>query len=357
MELVGKKIIITDIRDNSVYFIHRLTNDKELVEKTDEYQLFYSKKYDFYICYVINTQPVQSFISFLKQISVSNYVHFIISDGGGHTNNLVINYIEKEMDFKNFDYSIVFNHNEVISNIQPFDIEQYKHIKYFFSSAKTINRKDYFYWPYKNPDKFIFDIKYGFLYSYQKFGFNNFLHIENDYENKNRKNKIFVYSKVGDRWGRINAVNRIKNIDRFYKKEFNEDDWFWYYTNYNQYHISFYTDYTTCKFNLIFETFDADFNDVLFASEKTCKGLMVNTPFYLHVADGIVNELHDDGFYTLNKNFENYEKFVTFMKNCSAEEFENLYLETKEKSKNNKKILEDYIYSDKIKEINLLINK
>jgi hypothetical protein len=71
----------------------------------------------------------------------------------------------------------------------------------------------------------------------------------------------------------------------------------------------------------------------------------------------LVNELHDNGFYTLNKNFENYKKFVTFMEQCSDEEFQNLYLETKELSKNNKKILEDYIYSDKVKEINLLINK
>ena len=357
MELVGKKILLTSIRDNSVYFTHVLSNDKRLVEKNDEYQLFYSEKYDFYIYYVINFQPHERLLSIIKTLTESNYVHLIISDGGRDNNNFVINYLEKQMDFKNFDYSIVFNHNEVISNTQPYNIEEYKHIKYLFSSAKTINRKDYFYWAYENPDKFIFDIKYGFLYSYQKFGLNNFLYMEDDYENKNRKNKIFVYSKVGDRLGRIKAINKIKNIDRFYKKEFNEDDWFWYYTNYNQYHISFYTDYTTCKFNLIFETFDADFNHVLFASEKTCKGLVVNTPFYLHVADDIVNQLHNDGFYTLNKNFENYEKFVTFMKECSDEEFENLYLETKEHSKNNKKILEDYIYSDKVKEINLLINK
>jgi hypothetical protein len=45
------------------------------------------------------------------------------------------------------------------------------------------------------------------------------------------------------------------------------------------------------------------------------------------------------------------------MEQCSDKEFENLYLETKELSNDNKKILEDYIYSDKVKEINLLINK
>jgi hypothetical protein len=357
MELVDKKIILTGIRDNSVYFVNSLAKNKKLVEKNDEYQLFYVEDYDFYIYYITNLQPNDYLLSVIKTLSKSNYVHFVISDGGKEINDFIINYLEKQIDFKNFDYSIVFNHNEVISNTQPYDIAEYKHIKYFFSSAKTINRKDYFYWAYENPDKFIFDIKYGFLFSYLKFGLNNFLYMEDDYENKNKKNKIFVYSKVGDRWGRIKAVNQIKSIDRFYKKEFNEHDWFWYYTNYNQYHVSFYTDYTTCKFNLIFETFDADFNHVLFASEKTCKGLITNTPFYLHVANDIINELHNSGFYTLNKNFENYEKFVTFMEQCSNEEFENLYLETKELSKNNKKILEDYIYSDKVREINLLINK
>jgi len=357
MQLIGKKIIVTDIRDNSVWFVHSLTNEKELIEKNSEYQLFYSKKYDFYICYIVNTQPHDRFFTFIKNISENNYVHLVISDGGNDTDNFVINYLEKQIDFSNFDYSIVFNHNEVISNTQPYKIDEYKHIKYFFSSVKTINRKDYFTWSYQNTNKFIFDIKYGFLYSYLKFGFNNFLYLDENYENKNRKNKVFVYSKTGDRWGRINAVNSIKDVDRFYKKEFNENDWFWYYTNYNQYHLSFYTDYTTCKFNLIYETFDADFNHALFASEKTLKGLISNTPFYLYVDKTIVNDIHNNGFYTLNKNFENYEKFVTFMKECSDEEFENLYLETKEKSKNNKKIVDEYIYSDKINEINLLINK
>ena len=40
MELAGKKIILTGIRDNSVYFIHSLAKNKKLVEKNNEYQLF-----------------------------------------------------------------------------------------------------------------------------------------------------------------------------------------------------------------------------------------------------------------------------------------------------------------------------
>ena len=35
MELKNKKIIVTGIRDNSVYFRHSLSNDKQLIEKND----------------------------------------------------------------------------------------------------------------------------------------------------------------------------------------------------------------------------------------------------------------------------------------------------------------------------------
>lgn len=354
MELSNKKIILTGINDNSVYFVHSLAKNKKLVEKNNEYQIFYVEDYDFYIYYLTNLQPDDYLISVIKNLCKDNYVHYIMSD---YNNEFVINRLEQEVDFKNFDYSVIFYFGETINNQQPYLIDEYKKIKYFFSSTKTINRKDFFHWSYENTDKFIFDIKYSFLYFYFKIGLNNFFYFEKNFENKHRKDKVFAYTKVGDRFARIAAINKIKYIERFYEKEFNEDDWFWWFTNYNQYHVSFYVDYMICKFNLIFETFDADYNDVSFASEKTCKGLIVNTPFYLHVNDFVVNELHNSGFYTLNKNFENYEKFVTFMEESSDEEFENLYLETKELSKDNKQILEDYVYSDKIREINLLINK
>ena len=353
MELAGKKIILTGIRDNSVYFIHSLAKNKKLVEKNNEYQLFYVEDYDFYIYYLTNLQPNDYVFSVIKNLSKDNYVHYLLGD---YNDEFVISYLEKQMDFKNFDYSLIFNFGETIGNNNPYNLKEYKKLKYLFSST-YVNDDKTFNWQKLNQEKFIFDIKYTFLFTYFKFGLNNILHIDSDYENKNKKNKIFVYTKVGDRLGRINAVNRIKNIDRFYKKEFNEDDWFWHYTNYNQYHVSFYMDYTTCKFNLIFETFDETFVDISFATEKSCKAFITNTPTYLHVNNFVLNELHNSGFYTLNKNFENYEKFVRFMEQCSDKEFENLYLETKELSKDNKKILEDYIYSDKVKEINLLINK
>lgn len=353
MELIGKKIIFSGNKDNSVYFVHSLTKDKELIEKHNDYLLFYCKKYDFFIYYITNLQPNEYIISTLKDLCKNNYVHFVMSD---FNNELIIEHIEKEMDFSNFDYSIVYNFGETIENDKPYNLKKYSKLKYFFSSTE-VHKKNLFDWKDNNSEKFIFNAFYGFIYAYFKFGLNNVLNLYEKYENKNLINKVFVYTKVGDRTDRINAVNAIKNLDRFYKKEFNIDDWFWYYTNYNQYHVSFYMDYTTCKINLIYETFDEVFTDISFATEKTLKGLITNTPFYVSVNKFIVNELHKFGFYTLNKNFENYEKFITFMKECSDDEFETLYLEAKEKSKNNKKILEDYIYSDKVKEINLLINK
>jgi hypothetical protein len=73
-------------------------------------------------------------------------------------------------------------------------------------------------------------------------------------------------------------------------------------------------------------------------------------------------DLKDYGFYFLNEefgeyNFSNYEKFCEFLKQSDDIILNNLYNKTIDKSKQNKIKLEEYIYSDKIKELNLLLNK
>lgn len=354
MQLIDKKIIITGIKDSSVFFVHSLAKNKNKIFENKDYQIFYVVDYDFYIVYIHNIFDSEYVYSLVKNFCDKNYVHFILSD---KNDNLILNYFEKQINFENFDYSVASVFSETINNNNPYNIEKYKSIKYFFSSVITENREGLFTWSYKNKNKFIFDVRYSLLYFYNKLGFYNFLNISY-FENKNLLNKVFLYSKKGkNRPERSFAIDKISNIDRFYLKEFSDDDWFWYNTNYNQYHISFFTEYNLCKFNLIFETFLEERHDFLFLSEKTLKGLMVNNPFYLNVNKFLSDKLNEFGFYLLNQKFENYNQFITFIKKASDEEFENLYLESKEKSKNNKKILEEYIYSDKVKEINLLINK
>jgi hypothetical protein len=82
----------------------------------------------------------------------------------------------------------------------------------------------------------------------------------------------------------------------------------------------------------------------------------------------VYHSLKDYGFYFLNEEFgeyenensdyftENYKRFCEFLKNASDSDMESLFNKAYEKSKYNKVKLEDYIYSDKVKEINLLIS-
>jgi hypothetical protein len=99
-----------------------------------------------------------------------------------------------------------------------------------------------------------------------------------------------------------------------------------------------------------------------FITEKTLKTLMVPTPSYLVLQEDVYNELKEFGFYFLNEefgdyNFSNYEKFCEFLKQSDDQILNDLHNRTIDKSKQNKIKLEDYIYSDKTKELNLLLNK
>jgi hypothetical protein len=102
----------------------------------------------------------------------------------------------------------------------------------------------------------------------------------------------------------------------------------------------------------------------LFLSEKTLKALMVSTPAYVLLQYPVYQNLKEAGFYFLNEEFgeydnsydENYNKFCEWLKKCSDTEFNEMFQNAYKKSINNKSILENYLNSDKEKEINLLIN-
>jgi len=126
-------------------------------------------------------------------------------------------------------------------------------------------------------------------------------------------------------------------------------------------------DYNMCKFNLVMEThplnFQEDFYSNEFLSEKTVKALMAATPAYILLQYDVYNSLKEYGFYFLNDEFEdydskiNYRKFCKFFKDTNDVEMDILFNKTFEKSRNNKELLEKYIYSDKEKEMQLLIKK
>jgi hypothetical protein len=89
---------------------------------------------------------------------------------------------------------------------------------------------------------------------------------------------------------------------------------------------------------------------------------MVSTPAYVLLQEEVYDVLKNYGFYFLNDEFgkygyENYEKFCDFLKHSSDKQLDDLFNRTYQKSKLNKLKLEEYIYSDKTKEIKLLINE
>ncbi len=118
---------------------------------------------------------------------------------------------------------------------------------------------------------------------------------------------------------------------------------------------------TTRKFNLVTETQPQETHGVLtglFFSEKTLKTFLVPTPSYVLLQEEVYNQLIINGFYFLNVEFNNnYEEFCKFLKDCTDKDMDILFHNTYHKSESNKLKLEEYIYSKKQKEIDLLFSK
>jgi hypothetical protein len=365
----GKNIVACLYNDASLYWVHSLTYDKKFGCHNDNWIVYYSKKFDLYFFYF--TEKFENFIEELKQIQELNKVHFIGTFG--HICNSIFDEIENTKDLPNVKYSILNYNSEIFSEDEPFILENYNNVSYIFSCTNLLesSTKKNPTWLEKNPHKFKLDFKYPLIYFYHKLGFNYFQKGEQQIEISNRLNKIFLYSKVPDK-----TINqRFKNIklaldtNRIYEKIYTEEDWFWYFANYNYYHTPFVIDYNMCKFNLVMETKNVsrelesvgDYTNNFF-SEKTLKALMVSTPSYVLLKTKTYQALKDYGFYFLNEDFQvindeyfSYQAFCNFMKNCTDKEFNKLFIETFEKSKKNKNLVEQYIYSDKTLEIDLLI--
>jgi hypothetical protein len=309
----------------------------------------------------------------LTKLTNTNTISFVLSDGR-YCKDL-INKFEKN-DIPNFSYSLLNFNSEVLTDKDPHNMDEYTKLKYLFSCTNIIGRTDKHEnvksnWLTNNPEKFILDYKYSFIFFYHRFGFNYFQKGEQNVEISNRENKVFLYSKSHRSTGhpRWESIKLALNTGKIYEKSYSEEDWFWYYANYNYYHTPFAIDYNTCKLNLVMETqsvpkVESIENDLAtnnFFSEKTLKALIVSTPAYVLLQRNVYKELTDYGFYFLNKEFgesgyANYERFCEFLKNASESDIDELFNKAYEFSKHNKKKVEEYIYSDKVKELNLLFN-
>lgn len=375
-DIVNKNMISCCFRDMGLYWVHSLTSDKEMVFSNQEIAVFYSKKYDLYFLYLLEDGREHWSDSFkvLLELTKTNYIHFISHNHG---------FLEKYRDYfdsnenANLSYSLLNYNAELSTDTHPYNIYQYKNVKYYFSSTNLLmdghynphnERETESNWSTKNSDKFILDYKYCLIYFYFKLGFNYFQKGKQHINVSNRLNNIFLYSKTtNEESQRYQNVLRALKTGKIYNKEYTPEDWFFYEANYNYYHTPFIVDYNMCKFNLVMETnppnFQEDFYSNEFLSEKTVKALMAATPAYVLLQYGVYNSLKEYGFYFLNNEFGdydskiNYRKFCKFFKDTNDVEMDILFNKTFEKSRNNKELLEKYIYSDKEKEIELLLKR
>ena len=363
MMLDNQNIIFCVYNDLSVYWVHNLTQNKILVHSDETCKIFYVEKYNFYIFYhVTDDSNYQNIIeTILNLLSNKNKVHAVISDF--RSIKKIIEIFESEFPQSNFDYSYVNHMGELIYDYNPINIKDLKKIKNYFSCSNVLNQKDLTSDFEKNPC-FHLDYMYSLIYFYFKLGFNFIEKGKHIIKNSKPTNDVFLYTRFGNRTKRKELIEMALNTNRIKGKEFNDTDFFWFERNNSLHSMSFLIDYSTSMFNLIMET-QPLMNETekisRFITEKTLKSFMVPTPSYVVLQEEPYEKLKEYGFYFLNSEFgfydyNNYVRFCEFLKTTNENDFNKLHETSLKKSENNKIILEQYIFSDKIKEINLLWN-
>jgi hypothetical protein len=85
--------------------------------------------------------------------------------------------------------------SEVLTEDNPFEIEKFEKLKYFFSCTNMLSsdRKSNSKWALENADKMKVDYKYSLTYYYHKFGFCYYQKGNQQLEISNRKNNVFFY--------------------------------------------------------------------------------------------------------------------------------------------------------------------
>jgi hypothetical protein len=355
MKLNNEYIIVCLMNDISIYWVHNLENNKEVIFEHDDFVVYKSNR----CLYLYYKKDLNSLYPYLIQLSDNNYVHLVMTDFKDIDEAIEI------LDYKNkFDYSIVNHMGETLYDTHPRKVKDLKNIKYYFSCSDLLNDENEIS-DFQKTNKFIKDYRYSLTYFYFKLGFNFIQRGNLELKSNENEFKFFLYTKSKKESQREKLIEMAISSDKIKSKEFNEQDQFWFNQNNSTHHSSFLIDYTLCKFNLVMETqplTEQQNNLSRFITEKTLKTLLAPTPSYLVLQEDVYNKLKNFGFYFLNEefgdyNFNNYEKFCEFLKQSNDQILNDLYNRTIDKSKQNKIKLEDYIYSDKTKELNLLLNK
>lgn len=358
-KIVDSKIILCVSTDIVLYWVYYLSPNSDIVSVSNNYIVFRLNDGE-YIVQITNSNE-NTVMNIVNLLTEKNYVHFVLCDF-----DKVNHYITKfeSEDIKNFNYSLVNYMSETVYDTEPRPLDKLNKIKYYFTStnvlARSGNQNVISDFQTNMGNRFILDFRYSLTYFYTKLGFNYFQKGNHLFTNSNRLNKVFLYSKSINST-RDKSIKEAIETGKIFEKTYSDEDWFWYFNNYNQYHTPFIVDYNSCKFNLVMETQSQESNGQLvglFFSEKTIKTFLVPTPSYVLLQEEVYKQLISNGFYFLNVEFNNnYKDFCDFLKNSGDKDMDELFELTYHKSKSNKLRLEEYIYGEKQREINLLFSK
>ena len=132
--LENKKIVYTHLIDNSIFWVHNLTQKKELVFLDSDYAVYDCYEHGFYIVYLISDggkDLVSMTLNDMLKLIEKNYVHCLLSDS--RLKNELINIFEKIIDSNNFNYSILNINSEVLTEKDPFDLFNMPKMKYLIA--------------------------------------------------------------------------------------------------------------------------------------------------------------------------------------------------------------------------------
>lgn len=315
-QIENSKILLCVSNDIVLYWVYYLSPKSEIYSISNNYTIFKIGDGEFIIQITNGNENV--IMNMVNLLTEKNYVHFVLCDF-----DKVNYYIEKfeSEEINNFDYSLVNYMSETVYDNEPRPLNKLKKLKYYFASTNVLtregNRNLISEFQTKMGERFILDFRYSFIYFYTKLGFTYFQKGDHQFTNSDRLNKVFLYSKSISS-SRDNTIKQAIETGKVFEKKYTEEDWFWYFNNYNQYHTPFVVDYNSCKFNLVTETQPQETHGQivgLFLSEKTIKTFLVPTPSYVLLQEEVYNQLVSNGFYFLNVEFNNnYEDFCRFLK-------------------------------------------
>ena len=350
------KFIICLFGDIVINWVHYMDPFKLLIVDDEQYQIYKSRD-----CYFLYCKSDYKYLLELISNNKQNYYHWVITDFAEVDTLLSI-----LDEINTIDYSIVNAMGETIFEDSPRKLNELKNYKHYFSCGDILKKVSdglNVISDINNSDRMIIDYRYALIYFYVKCGY---VYLNRDITiTNNKKIGLFTYGKLTGRTWRNNFIDEIKDSNRLYLKSFSDEENFWFNMNNVSLHNISIIDYNEYAFNLIFETqmpFDDGNVHANFITEKTLKSLITGTSCYVLLQNQTYSFLTSCGFYFLNQEFgdynlENYKKFCKFINESSDEVLLDFYNNTSLKSKNNKTLLYDYLYSYKEKEINLLINE